>query len=221
MTIPRLSNIKPLTGSRGSLLALAGTVAAVAFAGGSAALPAAAEATTASTCPETTLSQPFLTNWKDAGYYSLVAGGSFEAGETAWTLSGGAKAASGSETFAVTGKPGKSSLDLLSGATAASPLTCVEPTDRTFRFFDRYEGSAATLTVKVVYESSTGSSKTSVTISKTLSVSNSGWAPSPIFETGVPPSSMVTGGVSHVLISFTATKGTARIDDVYLDPHMR
>src|SRR5208283_5878208 len=103
---------------------------------------ATAEAATATSCPVTTLVPPFL-KWEDSNYYSLVPGGSFEAGEPAWTLSGGAKVAPGSETFAVTGTLGKSSLSLAEGASAQSPVICVEPNDRTFRFFARSEGTSA------------------------------------------------------------------------------
>ncbi len=177
-------------------------------------------ASTTTTCPETTLTQPFL-QWEDARYYSLIPGGSFEAGEAPWTLSNGAIAAAGSEAFAVTGTLGELSLDLPEGATAKSPLVCVEPTDRTFRFFDRAEGPSATITVKVVYENSTATSRDNVSISKTLALSSSSWAPSPIFETGVPASSLISGGNAHVSISFTATRGAARIDDAYIDPRMR
>ncbi len=212
------SRITSSAKSVGVFATLAGTLAGLSLAGVSALLPVAtAEAATATTCPETTLVQPFL-KWQDSGYYSLVAGGGFEAGEPAWTLSGAAKVASGSETFAVTGTLGKSSLSLPEGASAQSPTICVEPNDRTFRFFARSEGTSASVTVKVVYENS--AKKTSVTLSKSGTVSSS-WAPSGILETGVPASSMVAGGVADLSITFTATKGTARIDDVYLDPRMK
>ncbi len=215
---PIWSRLKSPGRPGGSFAVLGGTVAGLALAASSAVLPvAAAAAATATSCPETTLVQPFL-KWSDSGYYSLMAGGSFETGEAGWTLSGGAKVASGSETFAVTGKLGKSSLGLPEGASAQSPDICVEPNDRTFRFLARSEGASATVAVKVVYENST--KKTSVTLTKSGTVSSS-WAPSPILETGVPASSMVSGGVAHVSVSFTATKGTVRIDDVYLDPRMR
>ena len=223
--VPGLSQIKSAGRPGGSFAVLAGTLAGLALAGVWAALPAAAaQAATATTCPETTLVQPFAkTEEKEKlkpGYYSLVSGGDFEAGEAAWTLSGGAKVASGGATSPLTGVVGKNSLDLPSGATAASPLTCVEPTDRTFRFLVRYEGVAATVLVKAVYENSSAKTKTSVSLSKSLTLSSS-WAASPIFETGVPSSSMVSGSSAHLSISFTALTGTARIDDVYLDPKMR
>jgi hypothetical protein len=214
--VPTSSRLKSPAVSRGSFLALAGAVAGLGFAGVLSALPVAG-AQAASTCPETTLTQPFLAKWKDANYYSLIAGGSFEAGETAWTLSGGAKVASGSETYAVTGTPGKSSLDLPAGATATSPLTCVEPTDRTFRFFDRSEGATATVTVKVVYESAAGS----VAVVVGTLTPGSSWEPSPILHSGAAVAGAITGGVAHMSIRFSTTKGTARIDDVYLDPRMR
>src|SRR5271165_1286782 len=137
--VPTWSRIKWHTVPRGSFLALAGTIAGFALAG---LLPVAAAQ--AAGCPESTLSQPFAEIEKnekltEIHYYSLVAGGAFEPGEAAWTLSGGAKVASGGGISVLTKKEVKNSLELPKGAVAVSPLTCVEPSDRTFRFLDRAE----------------------------------------------------------------------------------
>jgi hypothetical protein len=220
--VPKWSRIKSPAGSRVSFLALAGTVAGFFLAGVPSALPVAAvQAATATTCPETTLVQPFVkTEEKEKltpGYYSLVAGGDFEAGEAAWTLSGGAKVASGGAKSPLTEKEGKSSLDLPDGASAQSPLTCVETNDRTFRFLDRSEGTAATVTVRVVYETALGS----VAVVVGTLAPGASWEPSPILHSGAAVAAAIKGGVAHMSIRFTSSKGTARIDDVYLDPRMR
>ncbi len=191
--------------------------------GGSGALPvAAAQAATATTCPETTLVQPFKAieekeKIKEPGYYSLMSGGGFEAGETAWTLSGGAKVASGGGVSALTGKEVKSSLELPKGAVAVSPLTCVEPNDRTFRFLDRNESGTTTLTVSVVYEGLTGASK----VSTLTAATGKELAASAILNTGAHEAAKLSGGFAKMSVRFEATGGTARVDDVYLDPRMR
>jgi hypothetical protein len=190
-------------------LVLAGILTALA--------PAAAQAETAPTgCPATTLVQPF-TGFGDANYYSLVPGGSFESGETAWTLSGGATIASGSETYAVTGTLGKSSLKLPAGASAQSPFLCVEPNDRTYRFFLRAEGSSAILATWLVYQTSEGMF---VLPAKVL-FTGSAWEVSPILHTGAAKATAITHGVAYVSLGFVSLHGTARLDDVYLDPRMR
>lgn len=201
--------------SRGMLLALGGTAATAALACGA---PAAAQA---AFCPEVALSQPFAkieeAERLTPGYYSLVAGGAFEAGETAWTLTGGAEVASGGGISALTGNAVKTSLELPKGAAAVSPLTCVEPNDRTFRFLERGEGGPASLTVSVVYEGLLGISKVSSLSVPTGSV----LAASPILHTGAHLAARLTGGFAQMSIRFESTGGTARIDDVYLDPRIR
>jgi hypothetical protein len=177
---------------------------------------ASAEAATATTCPATTLSQPFQ-NWSDTNYYGLAPGGSFETGEAAWTLSGGAKVASGSETFAVTGKQGSASLSLPEGAVAQSPFTCIEPNDRTLRLFAHSEGPEASVRVAVVYQTYLGN----VALPVGKAALNSGWAPTSSFHTGVLIGALLSEGSVHVALRFTAISGGARIDDVFIDPRMR
>jgi hypothetical protein len=206
---PRATRRLGVTRAAFGVLVLAGILTALA--------PAAAQAETATTtCPATTLVQPF-TRWSDENYYSLVPGGSFEAGEAAWTLSGGATVASGSEPYAVTGTLGKSSLKLPVGASAQSPFLCVEPNDRTYRFFLRAEGSSATLATRLVYETSLG---LLVIPTKVLSTGST-WEVSPILHTGAALATAIKGGAAYVSLGFASEHGTARIDDVYLDPRMR
>ncbi len=197
--------------------ALACVIAGLTLTGVSAALPvAAAQAAIVAPCPSTTLVQPFL-KWGDDGYYSLVSGGSFEGSMTGWTLSGGAKVAAGGEPSPAGGSLGLDSLKLPVGAAAQSPMTCVEPSDRTFRFFARSEGSTATIVASVVYETLLGNS----TVVAKQVVLRGSWEPSPIIHTGAAKTIAIKGGFAHLSLCFTTTSGTARVDDVYLDPRMR
>jgi hypothetical protein len=42
-----------------------------------------------------------------------------------------------------------------------------------------------------------------------------------VTQSGAAVLSAVSGGVAHLSIRLTSTKGVARIDDVFLDPRMR
>jgi len=207
---------RPLTKSPAiqprAALAIGGIVVAAALT-----LPiAAAQAATAPTCPSTTLVQPFV-KYGDEGYYWLVSGGSFEGSTAGWTFSAGAKVATGGEPSAVGGSLGKDSLELPVGTAAQSPFTCVEPSDRTFRFFARSEGTTATVLVQLVYQTAVAnlvSAGTKLTL-------KSAWEPSAILHTGAAAATAITGETAHLALRFTATSGTARIDDVYIDPRRR
>jgi hypothetical protein len=207
--------IKSQSISRRSSLALA-AIASLTLASASFALPAAAQAATTTVCPSTTLVQPFL-KYSDENYYSLVKGGSFEGSTAGWSFYAGAKVASGGEPSTVGGSLGADSLKLPAGASAESPFTCVEPNDRTFRFYAHSEGASATIVATVLYETILGNVAVPV---KVVSV-KSGWEVSPIIHSGAAVATAVMGGVAHLALFFTSTSGTARIDDVYLDPRMR
>jgi len=200
---------------RRAWLILSATVAGLTLAL-SALLPAAAQAAATVTCPTTTLVQPFV-SYSDQGYYSLVAGGSFEGSTAGWSFSGGAKVAAGGEPSAVGGSLGNDSLMLPPGASAQSGFTCVEPIDNAFRFFARSEGSTATILAWVVYSSSIGN----IAIPIGVVTLKSGWEPSPKLLSGAAIATAISGGVAHLALRFTAVTGTARIDDVYLDPRRR
>lgn len=175
-------------------------------------------ATTEKACPETTLVQPF-TAFGDSGYYSLVPGGSFEAGETRWTTAGPAMVALGSESYDVTHTPGWFSMALAPGGSAQSPYMCVEPNDRTFRFFMRAGGPSATLSESLIYKGPLG--VPIVVASKSFTVGGGGWELSPTLHTGAAIVSSVSGGSAQLALGFASTRGIVRIDDVYLDPRMR
>ena len=207
---------RPSVMARRAALALASTIGAVTLCALAALPVAAAQAATTTACPSATLVQPFL-SYGDQNYYRLVPGGSFEGSTTGWSFSGGAKVASKGEPSTVGGSLGADSLELPAGASAQSPFTCVEPNERKFRFFAHSEGSTATILVSVVYESSLGN----ITLPIRQLALKSAWEPSPILQTGAPVATAISGGVAHLALRFTSVSGTARIDDVYLDPRMR
>ncbi len=179
-------------------------------------LLASAQATTSSSCPSATLSQPFM-RWGDANSYALVPGGDFEGSLSGWTLSGGAQRVAGSESYAVTGALGASSLALPVGATAQSPFMCVGSNERTFRLFARAQTATATVRASVVYETPLGN----IAVPVGNIVANGSWAPSPILHTGAVLATAIANGNVHLALRFSTVSGSARIDDVFLDPRHR
>jgi hypothetical protein len=164
-------------------------------------------------CDTATLSQPF-TQWGDHEYYKLAPGGDFEGSVAGWSLTGGAAPASGSESFAVTGTAGSSSLALPAGSSAVSPQTCVNAAYPSFRLFSRTDNPGTTVTVSVVYNTLLGTA----TIPVGVLTPSSNWTPTLPMLTGSAVTGALGGGTANVSLHFVAQGGTAQIDDVYVDP---
>ena len=181
-----------------------------------AALPVSAsqaDVVSVSACDGATLTQPF-TPWADFDYYKLAPGGDFEGSSSSWSLSGGAQQVSGSESYGVTGSVGSSSLALPVGAAAQSPSTCVNAAYPSFRFFVRSSDGAA-VSVQAIYQDVNGAT-VSVPVGTVLA--GTSWAPTPPMLTGSAIPGALNGGTANVSLRFTASGGTAQIDDVEVDP---
>lgn len=175
------------------------------------AVPAASQADIVATspCDNAPLSQPFLP-WGDSALYKLAPGGDFESADGGgWSLQNGATIVSGSETYAVSGTLGRSSLSLPAGAIATSPPTCVNAAYPVFRLFSRSDDFAL-LRVSVVY----GSNTISVGV---LNPSNS-WQLSQRFLTLSIAAGALSGGNAQMQLQFTSLRGDSQIDDIYVDP---
>ena len=161
-------------------------------------------------CPSAT-STPFAA-WQDYANYAFAPDGGFEAGATGWSLSGGARAVSGNESFYVHSSTDKASLSLPNGASATSPPMCISLLSSKMRFLTRGD-SGSSVKVQVVYRGLL-SSVLGIFDGGTIS-SGGSWKPSPAIGMlgGVLP--LLTASVSF---RFTAVGGAASIDDVYLDP---
>ncbi|MGN6869390.1 MAG: hypothetical protein ACTHMY_13405 [Solirubrobacteraceae bacterium] len=184
-------------------------------------LPAAsAKAALISTdaCDNAPLSQPF-SQFGDSSAYKLVPGGDFEGGLSGWTLSGGARLATGSEPFGATGHAGNSSIYLPAGGSVQSPYTCVDAAYPAFRFFGRNNGLLSIVAVSIVYKEPL-LGPVAVPIG-TVALSGS-WAPSARMLTlsavqGIV-NGLLTGKTPQVALRFTAVTGSSQIDDVFVDP---
>jgi hypothetical protein len=187
----------------GFVLALVAGAVAVAFT----AAPASAGLGLA--CPDPT-GKPFVP-WSDYANYAFAPNGGFESGATGWSVSGG-RVIAGNESFYIHSKTDRYSLSLPSGAAATSPAMCISLLSGKMRFVARGD-SGAKVKVQIIYRGLL-SSVLGILDGGTYSVGGS-WKPSP--EIGM------LGGVLPLLTSsvsfrFTASGGTAVIDDVYLDP---
>lgn len=161
-------------------------------------------------CPDAT-TQPFRP-WSDTANYSILPDGGFEAGASAWTLSGGAKVVNGNERFYLRNKSDRSSLLLPAGSTVTSPPMCIGLLSSKMRFVVGGT-TGANVKVQVLYRGLL-SSLLGVFDGGTVK-SNGTWTPSaaiPMFG-GVLPLLTVS-----VQFRFVASGATAQIDDVYLDP---
>jgi hypothetical protein len=161
-------------------------------------------------CPSAT-SSPF-TPWSDYANYVFAPDGGFEGGGSGWSLSGGARAVSGNESFYVHSTMDKTSLSLPEGASGTSPPMCISLLSSKMRFVARGD-SGSKVKVQIIYRGLL-SSVLGILDGGTYSTGGS-WKPSPQIGMlgGVLP--LLTSSVSF---RFTAVGGAAALDDVYLDP---
>src|SRR5688572_579665 len=193
------------------------TIAAAAFAS-----PANAGllTTSAETCDDGPLTQPFQ-RFGDRANYKLLPGGSFEAGTAAWQLSGGAKIVSGNETYKVGGSTHSRSLQLPGGSAAVSPFTCVGLSEPTLRLFAKRNsallGLVSTLNVQIQVKTSLGLSLWLPVLPGDLG--GSSWHPTaqmPLIANILPLSH---SDKTPVRFRFSPLLGSWQIDDVYVDPY--
>lgn len=200
---------------RAAVAALLATAASAALAA-----PASAGVLTASAtdCDAPVTTQPF-SRWGDHANYKPVGDGGFEHGAAGWTLSHGAKAVSGNETFAVNGAGDHYSLELPAGSSATSPTVCVGLGEPTLRFFARKNtGLLSTMAVSIKVETSLG-----LVVTLPIGVDLGGkWHPSlPMLMVGnlLP---LLPGDMTPVQFQFTPLLGGDwQIDDVFVDPYSK
>jgi hypothetical protein len=203
----------------GSVNALVATGAAIAaFAVSTTPANAGLLVSTARSCSQNSLSQPF-SGFGDRAYYTSVPGGSFESGAPGWTLSGRAKIVSGNEPWHVGGSSQSRSLSLPAGATATSPAMCVgigEPTLRYFAKANSLLGLTGAMTVEVLTETSLG---LVVPVPLLPGVLTNSWKPgltTPVIANLLP---LLPGQKTAVAFRFHALTGIWGLDDVYVDPY--
>lgn len=172
-------------------------------------LPAAAHADPVElgACNTSALTQPFL-RWVDPAWYELAPGGDFE--NATWALSGGAQVVSGSEPWGVSGSVGSHALALPAGASADSPVTCVDAAYPTIRFFI---AGAGTVAVGLVDDGTY--------IPAGIAIAGGGWQPALVTVTDSALDGLLSGGTANVDVRITALSGDPQVDDVFIDPWNR
>jgi hypothetical protein len=182
-----------------------------------AAAPAAAGSSTfvAATGCATPMLAPALFGFGDMRSYFMAPGGDFESAAHGWTLTGGAMPSTGSGPLRA-GRAAKS-LRIPAGATATSPVFCVDLNYPTFRFFSAK--GRAPLSVDVIYPA-LGAKKLKATTMKGGSTS---WTLSK--DVDLRPESVTKSyGWRYVQLRFVADAGSQGdwlVDDVLIDPRMR
>lgn len=201
-------------GLRG-LIAAAAAVAVLAVAPAAQAGPLLSQL--GGSCPAQPLEQPFL-RWLDPLRYTLVGGGSFEAGAPGWALSKSV-VVSGNEPFFVRGAGDSRSLSLPRGSSATTPAQCASVDRPILRFFARRTGGTllSTLEVEVLFEAPlTG---TVLKLPVGVVALNTGWAPSLPMPVLANLPALLPGAQTPVAFRFTPVGSASwTIDDVYLDP---
>ena len=177
----------------------------------------------AESCDTQQFSTPF-SKWGDRATYTPVPGGAFEAGQKAWTLSGGAKIVSGNESYKVRSASDARSLYLPQGGVATSPAMCVGLTEPTIRWFQKQSNSllglglTGVMTVSVLTETSLG-----VVLETPVGVGLLGnnWSPSlnGLILTNLLP--LLPNAKTAVAFRFRAVTSSWNVDDVYVDPYQR
>ena len=194
---------------------LVGALGAVAIVCSLAAAPARAALIDTDACDSAPLSHPFA-RWGDTNPYKAVPGGTFEGAMIGWKLTGGARVVTGNESFAVAG--GSHSLYLPAGATATTPLTCVDAAYPTARFFAHSDSLASTVVVQLLYQDPVVGLVPLPAGTAALSWS---WSPTlPMLTLSAVPG-LLNGGTSQVALRFTALLGPSHIDDIFIDPRMK
>ena len=177
-----------------------------------AAAPVTAPATAGCTVPALTASLAPFGDWRP---YFLAPGGDFESVAHGWTLTGGATRSAGSSPLRL-GAATKS-LRLPAGATATSPVFCVDLNYPTFRFFSS-KGNAP-LNVDVIYPA-IGTKKPKAT---TIKGGSPNWTLAK--DVDLRPTVVTKdAGWRLVQLRFIAAagaKGDWLVDDVLVDPRMR
>ena len=172
--------------------------------------PSREDVVTKAPCEARTFARVFEP-WNDSRLYTLAPGGDFETLAEGWTLEG-ATVAADSSPFVLGAALGVSSLELPAGATALSPPICVERGFPSFRLAARTVSTdQAVVKVGVVYADGR--------VKKTGRLKPAAdWAVTRKLSLAQGRFRVRRGESALVQLRFAVTAGTARLDDVYVDP---
>lgn len=172
--------------------------------------PSRGEVVTKAPCEARTFARVFEP-FNDSRLYTLAPGGDFETAAEGWMLEG-ATVAADSSPFVLGAALGVSSLELPAGATALSPPICVERGFPGFRLAARTVSTdQAVVKVGVVYAD--GRVKKAGRLKPAAD-----WAVTRKLSLAQGRFRVRRGESAQVQLRFAVTAGTARLDDLYVDP---
>ena len=189
-----------------ALLAVAGSLVAVAPSSAASPVPCGARAVA-----------PVFAPWSDPARYFRASNGGFESGTTDWTLAGGATVVAGqNEPWRVGGSTDSHALSLAGlSSVATTRELCVAPGEDVIRLFARGSGvTGAILHVDVTARDSAG---INVGTSAFDIVGTTGWAPSIALHV---PALWGASGQEFISVRLSE-RGVAAswlVDDLYVDP---
>lgn len=179
---------------------------------------------TSETCSDPTLEQPFSA-LGDSRDYVLAPGGDFaDPAAPGWSLEGGAVVVSSTDPFELGAGGDSYSLSLPTGASATSPLMCVDLRFPTMRFLGAQTALRdGDLDVEVLYPEAEDVHKRTWHKSTSLkSKSTDGWRVTKDIKLQ-PDLASKRAGWRMVALRFSAEddRGSWLVDDVYVDPRMK
>jgi hypothetical protein len=166
-----------------------------------------------SPCPERVFSKVFNA-FHDRALYTLAPDGDFEAGAAGWELGDGAGVAGESSSIQLGAALGANSLELAEGASAVSPEICVERGFPSFRFVTR-SADGGVLRVAVLYRDGKKAKKAGHVKAR------ADWRVTRKVSLAQGRFRVKRGQSANVQLKFTASSGSVRVDDVYIDPRLR
>ena len=153
-------------------------------------------------------------DFNDRALYTLAPDGDFEAAAAGWELADGASVVDESSSILLGDALGGKSLELAAGASAVSPEICVERGFPSFRFVKR-SANGGVLRVDVLYRDGKKAKKAGRV------KAGAAWGVSRKVSLAQGRFRVKRGQSAAVQLRFTASGGSVRVDDVYIDPRLR
>jgi hypothetical protein len=165
-----------------------------------------------SPCPDRVFSTVFNA-FNDRALYTLAPDGDFEAGASGWGLDG-ASVVDRSSSILLGAALGGKSLSLSAGGVAVSPKICVERGFPSFRFVTQ-SADRGDLRVEVLYRDGKRAKKAGRVRAR------ADWRVSRKVSLAQGRFHVKRGESAAVQLRFTASGGSVRVDNVYIDPRLR
>ena len=156
----------------------------------------------------------------DSAYYALFIGGNIEGDGAPWKATGSVSVSAENESHRIGNASDKSSLSLGKGSSASFHAGCLPQLNPSVRLMARAASGSGSLRIDVTYKDPNSVLHT-VNLATLSAADYRDWAPTEalgFLNTDQSLSSQVSGNIE---LTLTASGGTWKIDDVYIDPYQR